>query len=367
MGGVLHVHFMAVGHVGRPASWGEDRGAYGFPHTFWRDVGPTFGPYRMHFNPAMICHLLSDVPDVLVLGGVWDSISSILLSLLGSRHCSVGWLEGNTRTPGLVRGFVGSAKRLLLIRHNLLAVPGSDGAAYIDLLFLRSLRRSPYLTLLPNIVDEEAFIAGVGMRDAGDVMMRSWGVSSSDRVALWPARSIPAKGIIPFLHVLSEVRPLGWKIVLIGEGPLADEIGRMIVSLGLERTVLQRRYVDYGAMPALYSRAQLFLLPSLHDPNPLSVVEAMHSGLPLLISDRLGNFPEALEVGGNGWVLRLDDHEAVRAETRRAFSARPEELKQRGELSRQRAAIFWSSRKVTSSLARCLMELSRHASGSRSI
>ena len=55
-------------------------------------------------------------------------------------------------------------------------------------------------------------------------------------------------------------------------------------------------------MPKYYAASDLFLLPSIHDPNPLSVVEALHSGLAVAISDRCGNVEEGVMDGDNGFV-----------------------------------------------------------------
>jgi len=53
----------------------------------------------------------------------------------------------------------------------------------------------------------------------------------------------------------------------------------------------------------LYALADCMLLPSIADPNPLAVVEALWSGLPLLLSSHVGNHPEAVKSGLNGYVF----------------------------------------------------------------
>jgi glycosyltransferase involved in cell wall biosynthesis len=52
-----------------------------------------------------------------------------------------------------------------------------------------------------------------------------------------------------------------------------------------------------------YKNADVFVLPSYSDPSPLAVVEALFSGLPLLLSNRCGNHFEALVEGENGFVF----------------------------------------------------------------
>ena len=48
------------------------------------------------------------------------------------------------------------------------------------------------------------------------------------------------------------------------------------------------------------------------DPNPLSVIEALWAGLPLILSNRVGNQHEALVIGKNGWLFDQQSGDAVR-------------------------------------------------------
>ena len=129
------------------------------------------------------------------------------------------------------------------------------------------------------------------------------GVASDDLVALWPARLVPVKGVLEFLSIIDRGLLSGWKVVILGQGPPEVEIQKLIQSKGLDSQVFVRPYLAYEKMPCVYATADLFLLPSLYDPNPLSVVEALHSGLPILVSSSIGNYPEACYPERNGWGI----------------------------------------------------------------
>ena len=43
------------------------------------------------------------------------------------------------------------------------------------------------------------------------------------------------------------------------------------------------------------------MFPSLKDASPLSPIEACAAGLPLLVSSRIGNLEDVIQVGVNGW------------------------------------------------------------------
>jgi glycosyltransferase involved in cell wall biosynthesis len=138
----------------------------------------------------------------------------------------------------------------------------------------------------------------------------------------------------------------GWQIVILGEGDLRRSVEQVVWERGLRSNVLLVPNIPYVEMPLVYASANLFMLPSLADRNPLSVVEALHSGLPLLVSNRIGNLPEVLTEPPNGWALDPADPNSVRAAVSAAFSSSPEQLRQMGRLSKETAVTFWHSQKA---------------------
>ena len=85
-------------------------------------------------------------------------------------------------------------------------------------------------------------------------------------------------------------------------------------------------------------------MPSLYDPNPLSVIEALHTGLAVAVSDRAGNVEEAVTEGRNGWVLPVLDREEFAAKLREVFAADREALRKMGEVSKGENARFWETK-----------------------
>ena len=74
----------------------------------------------------------------------------------------------------------------------------------------------------------------------------------------------------------------------------------------IKKTNLDVRLLGYqqqNIVMELYAIADFFVLPSLSDPNPLTCIEALWCGLPLLVSKHVGNYPEVIENGQNGYVF----------------------------------------------------------------
>lgn len=88
-------------------------------------------------------------------------------------------------------------------------------------------------------------------------------------------------------------------------------------------------------MVTLYAAADLFVLPSLRDPSPLSAVEALAAGLPLLLSDKAGNVDEVL-TPGNGWRFSPERPIEMRSLLKSILRLTRSELAAMGEVSRSK-------------------------------
>ncbi len=110
-------------------------------------------------------------------------------------------------------------------------------------------------------------------------------------------------------------------------------------------------------MLELYASCDLLLLPSLKDPNPLSVIEALWAGLPLLISDRCGNWPEAVEQGVNGWVVDPTSQTQMRRTFEQVLRLTHDDLARSGAASARIARQKFSTQANVESFADSVMEL----------
>ena len=328
----FHCHFMNRGHKDRPASWLNPE--IPFAHTYWKN----FGPDQHEFNPGLILKLMGEKVDYLLLGGVFDTFTNIALSVVARAGTKICWLEGNTKTPGRLTGPLGWFKRALMGRCQFAAVPSSDAAKYIGFHQALTKKKMPMPVYLPNLVDETRF-----SRSASQVKVKGEGEQWC-KVCLIPARLEAVKGLVPFFELLTPEMLKGWTIRLMGQGPLKAEIEATLEKRGIREFVEIVDYVPYDEMPQYYAAADLLLLPSLYDPNPLSVIEALHTGLAVAVSDRAGNVEEAVTEGRNGWVLPVLDREAFARKLREVFAADRESLRKMGEVSKGENARFWETK-----------------------
>lgn len=323
----FHCHFMNKGHKDRPKSWLNPK--IPFAHTYWKN----FGSDQCEFNPGLILKLMFSRPDYLLLGGVFDTFTNIALSLVARAGTKICWLEGNTKTPGRLTGPLGRFKRALMGRCRFAAVPSSDAAKYIGLHQELTKKKMPKPVYLPNLVDESRFGgAGVGEK------------YRKEKICLIPARLEPVKGLVPFFELLTPEMLIGWKIKLMGQGPLKDDIEATLSKRGIKEFVEIVDYVPYEEMPKYYAAADLLLLPSIYDPNPLSVIEALHAGLAVAVSSQAGNVEEAVTEEKNGWVLPVLAKEEFLAKLKVVFATPIEKLRAMGTVSKMENSRFWNTK-----------------------
>jgi glycosyltransferase involved in cell wall biosynthesis len=135
------------------------------------------------------------------------------------------------------------------------------------------------------------------------VKIRSeWGVPADAVVCLSAARITAIKG---FQHVLEAafllMKSPAWPklhFVWAGEGELKPELAKLIEQAGLtERFHLLGHRND---VCDIYAAADIFALPSHFEGMPLTIMEAMARGLPVVAS-MVSGIPE--ELGNTGWLI----------------------------------------------------------------
>ncbi|WP_253701082.1 glycosyltransferase family 4 protein [Thermus scotoductus] len=123
------------------------------------------------------------------------------------------------------------------------------------------------------------------------------------------ARFAPPKDHALLLRALSGLKGLPWTLDLVGEGPLLEEARRLAEELGLKGRV--RFLGTRRDVAAVLAEAQVFVLTSNWEGLPLSVLEAMRAGLPVVATD-VGGVGEAVVEGKTGFLVGRKDEAGLR-------------------------------------------------------
>lgn len=181
--------------------------------------------------------------------------------------------------------------------------------------FSRKVRSSDKYKIIYNGIDFKKF----NFNEESRIKKRKeLGISSDTLVLGHVGRFNKQKNHRFLVEVFAEINKINCdsKLLLVGTGPLNDEILDLVKKLGIEDNVLflgQRSDTN-----ELYCAMDLFLLPSLYEGLPLVGVEAQVSGLKCLFSSNitrelsLSNYCEYLPLDKNMWVDKIKNIKVMR-------------------------------------------------------
>lgn len=156
----------------------------------------------------------------------------------------------------------------------------------------RDLQITPRKTrvTVPNGLDLASFVSALGTRGSS---RQSLGLPEHAFVFGTVANTYATKALLPYLDVAARICTLNDAIrfVIIGDGPQFEELKRKRDTLGLtDRVILPGQRTDARA---LYPAFDVFVLPSVKEGMPWTLLEAMASGIPCVATD----------VGACAWML----------------------------------------------------------------
>jgi glycosyltransferase involved in cell wall biosynthesis len=239
-------------------------------------------------------------------------------------------VTGMQAVSALARGGPGWALRRYILDRtaDALVAVSRDMMAALSMIGVARGRR----VLIPNGVD-----LGPPAAPAPRAAKQEWLDGGDGAVVLYVGRLEEVKGVRRLLAM--------WKalpgrdtatLVLVGDGPLRDELEGETVAQGLDRSV--RFLGTQTDVTPFYLIADLFVLPSASEGLSNALLEAMAARLPVIASDVGGN-RDVIEDGVSGFLVNWDDPARVAPLVARLLD--DAELRGRlGEAARRRASHF---------------------------
>jgi len=139
------------------------------------------------------------------------------------------------------------------------------------------------------------------------------------RVVLFLSRVDPIKGLDLLLDGFAKIRAARPDAVLLvagnGDEGFAARLREQVQRLGVQRDVIWTGFLDGEEKRAAFATADVFVLPSYSENFGVAVVEAMASGLPVIVSDQVGIHCEVAEAKA-GLVVRCNANEVSDAVVR---------------------------------------------------
>lgn len=134
--------------------------------------------------------------------------------------------------------------------------------------------------------------------------------------------------------------PIPVRFVIVGQGPLEDDLRALHAQLGLGDRVEILGYRSDAAR--LTAAADLFVLASHHEGLPVAVMEALAAGVPVVATE-VGGVPEAVRSGQSGQLVPPHRPDRL-AQVVAGLAADPDERARLGAGARQAADAFSAAR-----------------------
>jgi glycosyltransferase involved in cell wall biosynthesis len=163
----------------------------------------------------------------------------------------------------------------------------------------------------PYSVDAERLEADVQrMRQRRDRVRSGYGVPDARPVVLFVGKLVDKKAPEHVLSAFARVRAkTPCALLFVGDGPLRDSLERTAASVPDVHFV---GFHDQRSIAAAYAAGDVFVLASLHDETwGLVVNEALASGLPVVVSDKVGCAADLVRDGWNGYVTSAGDVDSL--------------------------------------------------------
>jgi glycosyltransferase involved in cell wall biosynthesis len=161
--------------------------------------------------------------------------------------------------------------------------------------WMRSVTSNPRVVCIPNPVSLPA--ASSTSRDAA--------------LIAFVGRCEAGKGIFELLEAVNELRAAfpSVRLECAGDGDL-EAVQRRVAELGMRSHVSLPGWLPRHRRDQLLARAAVFVLPSHAEGMPMSLLEAMAAGSPVVAS-AVGGIPDIVTHGVNGLLVPPGDAEAL--------------------------------------------------------
>lgn len=164
--------------------------------------------------------------------------------------------------------------------------------------------------------------------------------------------ALAAHAVMPDVH-----------FVLIGEGPLRTELEQTVARLGLtDRLHFAGLQSD---MANMYAELDMVVSASRSEAMPLAVLEAMSSGVPVIVT-RVGGLPDLVQHGLSGWLVGDGDYDAMAAQLV-SLLREPERAARMGQRARERVVHQFSLDHSVAGTAQLLRKLAQRGGDARRV
>jgi glycosyltransferase involved in cell wall biosynthesis len=290
----------------------------------------------------------------LICDGKFDAVfcytgyirASFWIAYFASRRAGAGFIFGTDASSlGARRGasWKYQLKKLLWPRLFSVAdqvnVPSNPSRALMLSLGIPAER----VSLTPYAVDNDWWLKQAEKVDR-QAVRAEWGATDASCVILFCAKLQPWKRPMDLLQAFVQANVPDVLLVFAGEGPQRQDLEREVARLGIAERVRFLGFVNQSQLPAVYTAADLMVLPSEYEPFAVVVNEASCCECPVVASDNVGAASDLVAPVDPGLIFPSTDVAAL-ARLLTQLCGDRERLRGLGRAARERMKT-WSLRET---------------------
>lgn len=254
------------------------------------------GPLDTVSIPEKVRFILAEIrrfkPDVVNLTGYYDPAYWPVILWCRLRGIRLVLSNESGENDGHRGGVKEMFKRALVRAFDGYICFGTSSARYLIRLGAREDRM---LSRHAAVIDENVIRAAWEKAGPSRKQERTR-LGLPEGVVAFVGRLAPEKNLPRLIQSFRRVAPDGWKLLVVGDGPLRNLVENQpdICWLGGK---------PWNEVPEALALADALILPSSFEPWGLVVNEAMTCGLPVLVSEKCGCVDDLVRAGENGYLF----------------------------------------------------------------
>jgi glycosyltransferase involved in cell wall biosynthesis len=261
-----HLSFVTIPHLGR-------------------EINPLRDMLAFRELLRVLRGLLPDVVALHTAKAGWLGRAACHVAGLPAVFTPHGWSIGSRLSPVQGRIYTVLERAMAPVTAAIINVCDFDR----DLARARGIADRPYVRVIRNGISDTEVPRAVPDLQPPTIVMTARMADPKDHCAL--------------IDALSSLRHLSWGLRFIGNGPLEDSIRQRVADLALEHRVKFSGSISTTAVARHLAAAQVFALTSRFEALPISILEAMRAGLPV-IATATGGVQEAVTHGRTGLLIK---------------------------------------------------------------
>ena len=128
--------------------------------------------------------------------------------------------------------------------------------------------------------------------------------SSRENIIVFSGTVVKDKGVFDLIQSFSMLLPKynNWKLYIVGSGELED-CKKLIKSKKIENNVMLLGWIKNDRLIQILKKSKVFCLPSYTEGFPMSIIEAIHSGL-TVVSTSVGGIGDIIKNEKSGFISK---------------------------------------------------------------